>query len=102
MDVADASVTPPAIGIHRVSPNPFRPQTTISFGVVNAGFTRMTVFDVGGRHVAELVRSSVPAGTHTVTWDGRDDQGRDIGAGVFYLRLRTPDTQETRVIVRVR
>jgi len=77
-----------AAGSVRATPNPFNPQTVISFAVPEAGAVELGVYDLCGR----LVRSwneDAAAGEHSVTWDGRDAGGREVSAGVYLLRLWT-------------
>jgi len=75
----------------QAAPNPFNPQTVLSFALSRDGRTRLTVFDGRGRRVRTLVRGSLPAGSHSVTWHGRDDAGRPVGSGTYLVRLEGPD-----------
>ncbi len=70
------------------APNPFNPSTVIAYEVGRAGPIKLHVFDVAGRLVRTLVDANVPAGRHTVRWDGRDEQGRQVASGRYYYRLR--------------
>ena len=74
-----------AVGNH---PNPFNPKTNISYAVPGVAPVALAVYDVSGRLVRTLV--SVPshdAGTHSVLWDGRDERGAEVAAGVYFARL---------------
>ncbi len=71
------------------APNPFNPSTTLQFSVANPGITKLVVYDVTGRHVRTLVARVLPAGTHSVVWDGTDAAGRHVASGVYVLRLTT-------------
>ena len=68
-------------------PNPFKDQVTIRFSVGADGPVSLSVYDVGGRLVKSLARSNYPAGAHSVTWDGTDQAGDDVGAGVYFYRF---------------
>ncbi|MGH7725863.1 MAG: S8 family serine peptidase [Candidatus Eiseniibacteriota bacterium] len=72
------------------SPNPFRERASIRFGLARAGDVRLELFDVAGRRVRTLVEGAHDAGTHVALWNGRDEHGRRIGAGVYFVRLVTP------------
>jgi hypothetical protein len=72
-------------------PNPFRASTAMSIYLPEASRARLTVHDVLGRRVRTLVEELRPAGPSAATWDGRDDSGRPVGGGVYFLRLDTPD-----------
>ena len=69
---------------------------------VPAGAVDLRVFDVGGRIVRTLAAKPYGAGRHRVSWDGRAGDGRDLAPGLYFVRLHTPDSMETRKLVRVR
>jgi subtilisin family serine protease len=83
----DAPVRP-LFALGQNHPNPFNPQTTIAFAVAEAGPVELTVFAVDGRKVATLLARPLPAGTHQVTWNGRDDAGRQVASGTYVYRLQ--------------
>ena len=83
----DDGIVPGAFGPARSYPNPFNPQTTIEYVVPAEGPVRLAVFDARGRQVRILADGRMPAGTHTVTWDGRDDDGHLLASGVYFLRF---------------
>ncbi len=70
-----------------IAPNPFNPQTEIKYSLPVAGHVEMQIFDVRGHLVRKLVSSQQAAGTHAITWTGRDDQGAAVASGVYFLRL---------------
>ena len=72
-------------------PNPFNPSTTIQYEMAEPAYTRLTVFDVFGRTVRELVAGQLPAGRHSVVWDARNQS-----SGVYFYRLETEDFVETK------
>jgi hypothetical protein len=76
-------------------PNPFNPQTTIRFELPEAGPARLSVFDVAGRLVRELVEADLSAGSHDVVWDGRDAAGRGVSSGSYLARLEFGGKVET-------
>lgn len=69
------------------APNPFRPSTAISLELPAAGATRVEIYDLQGRLVKRLVNGWLPAGRHSVTWDGTDATGRVAAAGVYFTRI---------------
>ena len=86
LTAVESTVTAP--GFRVVSaPNPFVPSTVILLDLPAAGVTRVDVFDVRGRLTRHLLESWMPAGRHAVTWDGTDQQGRRVGAGVYFSRV---------------
>ena len=70
-------------------PNPFNPSTTIRFSLPKAAVTTLRVYDVAGRLVRTLVDSEMTAAVHTVEWQGENDAGRRVAAGVYFYRIRS-------------
>jgi M6 family metalloprotease-like protein len=68
-------------------PNPFNPGTTLAFDLARTATARLDIFDVRGRRVANLHRGELPAGRHTFRWEGHDQAGRAVAAGVYLVRF---------------
>jgi len=84
----DVGTRAPGIGALRaVRPNPFSASTSLDLELATEARATLEVFDVRGRRVATLIDQIMPAGDHTVTWDGRDVDGRVQPSGVFFCRL---------------
>lgn len=90
-DIAGADNTPlPKTAYLAPSyPNPFNPQTTIRFGLPEAGAVQLAVYDQRGRQVRVIVDGEASAGEHRMLWDGRDGEGRILPSGTYVLRLVT-------------
>lgn len=80
---------PDVLRLAPATPNPFRGGTVLSFSLPVAQHVLLDVFDVLGRSVATLTHGRQSAGTHRVTWDGRDRAGRPASPGVYLVRLQT-------------
>ncbi len=84
------------------TPNPAAPFTRISFVVPSsAAPSALVVFDAGGRRIRGL-GDGFGAGLHEVAWDGTDDRGRAVKAGVYFYRLEAGGARFTRRLVLVR
>jgi subtilisin family serine protease len=77
-------------------PNPFNPSTTIRYELPRDSIVRLDIFDVRGRRVRTLQNGPQSAGHRTVGWNGRDDDGRPLGSGTYFMRLRVDDHFLTR------
>ena len=77
-------------------PNPFNPATTIGFQLETKSAARIEVFDVRGRFVCELLNRSMPAGAHSIDWDGRDRSGKLVGSGIYFYRLTANGHSEAK------
>jgi hypothetical protein len=89
------------LGLEAV-PNPFNPSVTLRFELSVASATHLEIYDLSGRLVADLGTKFREAGSHGVTWNGIDRQGRHLSSGVYLARLRTPGETISRKIVLVR
>jgi fibronectin type 3 domain-containing protein len=95
-------VPKPPLEISQVFPNPFRSSVSLEFTMPNSGRVTVSVYDVRGKLVAELDVGVRPAGTHVVTWNGRDNDGTRVSAGTYFFKLEIPGIQSTRKAVLVR
>jgi hypothetical protein len=71
----------------------------VEFGLRESGFVDLSVYDVGGRKVRSLVRSELPAGVHSRTWDGVDGGGRQVSSGIYLARLHVGEKVFTQKLV---
>ncbi|MCK4591631.1 MAG: T9SS type A sorting domain-containing protein, partial [Candidatus Latescibacteria bacterium] len=89
-------------------PNPFNPNTTISFTVPASAYPalncRLAVYNLLGQKVRTLIDRRIIAGELKITWDGKDDSGRDVPSGVYFYQLRIGDGKwvKTRKMVLMR
>ena len=77
-------------------PNPFNPETTISYNLPEKGIVEIDVFNIKGQKVRTLIHEAQEAGPHTVTWSGDDDSGKHVSSGVYLYRLKTERKTITR------
>lgn len=82
-------------------PNPSGEESWLGFSLATGGAVQMDVVDVASRRVRVLARGEFPAGTQVIPWDGRDDAGRLVGSGVYFVRLKSGGTRLERTLVRI-
>jgi hypothetical protein len=78
-------------------PNPFNPVTKISFSIPQSANTKLTVFDISGKQVAELVNNTLNAGTYNVDFDAGN-----LGSGVYFYKIEAGKFSETRKMILVK
>jgi len=100
----DIPVTTPfaAFSLEQNHPNPFNPTTTVSFSLSHRGNAQIYIYSVDGSLVRRLVDREMPAGSHEVVWDGRDDHGSPAASGVFFYRLTLGNRTLSRKAVLLR
>jgi hypothetical protein len=89
-------------GLDPCRPNPFNPETSITFRMAAAGRAELRVYDVAGRLVRTLVDGEMDAGAHEVRWGGESDSGRDVSSGIYFVRFEAPGFLQVRQITLVR
>ncbi len=70
-----------------VYPNPFNPSTTISFMLNKSEKANLTIYNIRGQKVRELVNSNLTLGRHHIAWNGKNDLGKEVATGVYFARL---------------
>jgi hypothetical protein len=84
-----------------VRPNPFRDATSVIFRLSRPGVARLDIFDVHGRRVRHWEESQFPAGESVVAWNGAGQSGRRLAAGVYWIRLESAGSTDSRKVVLV-
>jgi uncharacterized lipoprotein YddW (UPF0748 family) len=79
----EGETVPDQFALHQNFPNPFNPSTRIEFDLPEMTRVTLTVYDILGREVKILVDDSLPAGTHSVTWNATE-----FSSGIYFYVLR--------------
>lgn len=95
----DPAVTPVSTQLLGNSPNPFNPSTTISFHTAKAEPVQIAVYNQKGQLVRDWGLTTGAKGTHSVTWDGRDNQGQPVSSGVYLYRMQSGKYSATRKMI---
>jgi hypothetical protein len=77
-------------------PNPFNPVTWIEYSLKEREHVVLSIYDLNGRLVRELVREVQPSGAHKVQWDGRNSRGEALASGVYFYRFEAGQFLDTR------
>lgn len=95
---AAADALPARTALSLAYPNPFAGETRVRLSLHTAGAVALGVYDIAGRHVRTLLRGTQAAGTLSIGWDGRDDNGLRQAAGVYLVRMEAAGTRESRLV----
>jgi len=93
---------PPGVAFARPSPNPARGAVSLRYTLPRDAMVSLAIFDVGGRRVRQLSSGAQTAGEHVIAWDLRDDAGRNVGGGLYFVQLRTDGLQLTQKLLTLR
>ncbi len=97
---------PAQFALQQNFPNPFNGGTDIRFAVASKENTpvsvRLSVFNLAGQKVADLIHADLNPGQYALHWDGRDNYGRELPSGVYFYRLSAPGFLQSRKMIFMR
>jgi hypothetical protein len=103
--VGVGDVPAPAASLGAAYPNPFNPQTRIPYEIAPAQAgspLQLDVLNVRGQVLRTLVSGSAVAGAHEAVFDGRDARGDRLASGIYLVRLRSGQIEQTRMVTLVK
>jgi len=98
-DIIHDTIPPVGFELKANYPNPFNPNTTISFNLKEASEISLEIYNVYGQRIKVLSSGSYRAGENSVSWDGTDSGNRPVASGIYFYQLRTPKGLDTRKCV---
>jgi hypothetical protein len=90
---------PGAFGLRQNYPNPFNPETEISYMVEEPGDVRLSIFNSVGQQIRVLVEAYHASGEYKVSWNGLDESGQKVTAGVYLYSMEAGTFKDTRKMV---
>ncbi|MDP7171931.1 MAG: T9SS type A sorting domain-containing protein, partial [SAR324 cluster bacterium] len=99
LSIDDEIELPTRIALFPAFPNPFNPRTNIRYDLPQTGYVDLRIFDLSGREVRTLARGFDLAGTKTVVWDAKDNQGQNVSAGVYVYRLEAAGFVQSQKLI---
>lgn len=100
-DAPQVAAAPTVFAAYAPTPNPFRATMSLSFDLPAPARVSLTLHAVNGRLVRRLLAEQRGPGRHQITWDGRDDHGRLLSAGVYFAQLRAGEFVATQRVLRL-
>jgi hypothetical protein len=91
----DDTLLQPKLGLLGNYPNPFNPSTTIRYYMEEAGPITLEIMNMKGQLVHRVNDSGLSAGEHSYVWDGRDNSGRSLASGLYFVKLTSGATSCT-------
>jgi hypothetical protein len=82
------------VALEQNYPNPFNPVTKINFAVANPGNVEVRVFNTRGELVRTVTNQWYPQGGHTVSWDGKTQNGGRAPSGIYYIRAKSGESTD--------
>jgi FlgD Ig-like domain/FG-GAP repeat len=88
VEIIDEPSLPNDFELYQDYPNPFNPETTIEFSLVEREHVSLEVYNVLGQRVRDLVNESLSSGHYRVGWDGTDNSQKLVASGMYYYKLQ--------------
>ena len=97
--VEDNEKVPIEFSLLQNYPNPFNPQTQISYKLSAGDFITLSIYDLLGREIKTLVSKEQPAGSYTVSWNGKNEFGNAVPSGVYMYSLKASNFYESKKMI---
>ena len=85
--------------LHQNYPNPFNPATMINYDLPNDGFVKITVYDMLGNVISNLINNNQTTGFKSVQWNAIKNQGQPVSAGVYLYSIEAGDFRQTKKMI---
>jgi len=102
VDEEDSGIVADGYSLWQNYPNPFNPSTTISYELPRRSEVKITVYNLLGREVRELVSEIQPAGRHSVVWDGANKNGKRAASGLYFYRIVADEYVNSRKMIMLK
>jgi hypothetical protein len=93
------AVVPATFTLHQNFPNPFNPITTLRYDLPSDALVTLSIYDMLGREITQLVNTTQQAGFRSVQWDATDSMGRPVSAGVYLYQIQAGEFVQTKKMV---
>lgn len=93
----DPNLIPALTQLYGNYPNPFNPTTTISYGLSQDSEVTLFIFNIKGQKVKTLMQGTQEAGYHQISWNGKDENNKNVTSGVFFYEIFVEETDYTSV-----
>jgi hypothetical protein len=95
----EESQNPSTYALNQNYPNPYNPATQITYRLPQPGVVSLKIYNVQGQLVRTLVNEYKPAGTHSISWNGRSDLGMKVSSGIYFYRLQAGNFTDTKRMI---
>ena len=99
LDLPSTSFNPNTFRLNQNYPNPFNPTTNLSYELSADSYVTITVYDLLGNVVRNLVSENQSSGIKSVQWDATNEQGQSVAAGVYLYRIESGSFTNTKKMI---
>ncbi|MFL3015896.1 MAG: FlgD immunoglobulin-like domain containing protein [Candidatus Neomarinimicrobiota bacterium] len=90
---------PVQYSLHQNYPNPFNPVTTLTYDLPKDSFVHVIVYDILGNVINDLVNTNQSSGYRSIQWNGTNNQGESVSAGLYLYTIHTGDFVDTKKMI---
>ena len=91
------NVTPAVTSIEITNyPNPFNPETKIEYSIPSESKIELSIYNIKGQKVKTLIEGNQQSGSYSIIWDGKDENGKPVGTGLYFYKLKTRNKELTK------
>ncbi|HEX7400763.1 MAG TPA: T9SS type A sorting domain-containing protein, partial [candidate division Zixibacteria bacterium] len=99
---AEGSIIPKNFVLSQNLPNPFNPETQISYDLPSACQVKLCIYNLLGQKARTLLDEYQSAGHKIVNWDGKDDRGNGLASGVYFYRIQAGDFTDAKKMIMIK
>ena len=99
VNIAGANDMPTVYKVHQNHPNPFNPVTTLRYDLPQDAMVNITIYDMMGRVVNNLVSSQQNAGYKSIQWNATNNMGQPVSAGLYLYTIQAGELRQTKKMV---
>jgi len=99
VEIVEEGLLPEQFSLSQNYPNPFNPTTRISFALSTKSHVTLSVYNILGRNLINLLDKDLAAGTYQTSWNGRDRHGQTVSSGLYFYRLSAAGKSLTRKMI---
>ncbi|MCK4234942.1 T9SS type A sorting domain-containing protein, partial [candidate division WOR-3 bacterium] len=93
---------PCVTALHDIFPNPCLGKLSVFYNIPKRSFVKLCIYNSVGQVVRALVNGKLEPGYHSVTWDGKNDRGAEVGNGIYFLRMNAENFKIIKKILLVK
>ena len=99
LELSDASNTPDKFKLNQNYPNPFNPVTKLGYDLPKKGLVNITIYDMLGNVINQLVNEVQSSGYKAIRWNATDNQGQPVSAGVYLYSIEAGEFRLTKKMI---
>jgi len=97
--IADVDEIPTVYKVHQNNPNPFNPVTTLRYDLPEDALVNITIYDLMGRQVSNLISNQQTAGYKSIRWNATNNAGQPVAAGLYLYTIQAGEFRQTKKMV---